>query len=164
MADVNKKSDNDNDDYMVYALVANVPPIYHASDLRNYFSQFLEQGGFDCFHFRHRPEIAKRYNHECDEQVLGVDSGKSGRSVTGRVCRSNSKPNQKTMCCVIRLRNSKFEELARTYDRKCWLDRKGESVKSICCISRIKVADVYDGKIVCDVVIFSFKYVFSLLS
>ena len=44
----------------VYGIVGNIPPFYHAVDLRNYFSQFLEPGGFKCFHFRHRPETQKR--------------------------------------------------------------------------------------------------------
>ena len=44
----------------VYCIVGNIPPFYHAVDLRNYFSQFLEPGGFQCFHFRHRPEAQKR--------------------------------------------------------------------------------------------------------
>ena len=44
----------------VYGIINNIPPFYHAVDLRNYFSQFLETGGFQCFHFRHRPETQKR--------------------------------------------------------------------------------------------------------
>ena len=44
----------------VYGIIGNIPPFYHAVDLRNYFSQFLEPGGFICFHFRHRPETQKR--------------------------------------------------------------------------------------------------------
>ncbi|XP_013774775.1 G patch domain-containing protein 3-like [Limulus polyphemus] len=44
----------------IYAVVNNIPFVYHSSDLRNFFSQFVETNGFECFHFRHRPEIQKR--------------------------------------------------------------------------------------------------------
>ncbi|XP_033628485.1 G patch domain-containing protein 3-like isoform X1 [Asterias rubens] len=43
-------------DEIVYAAVSNIPIKLHSKHLRNYFSQFLEVGGFDCFHFKHRPE------------------------------------------------------------------------------------------------------------
>ncbi|XP_022102168.1 G patch domain-containing protein 3-like [Acanthaster planci] len=43
------------DDEIVFAAVTNIPSVFRSRDLRNYFSQFLEAGGFHCFHFKHRP-------------------------------------------------------------------------------------------------------------
>ncbi|XP_049320898.1 G patch domain-containing protein 3 [Astyanax mexicanus] len=40
-----------------YYVVSNIPPGFRSADLRNYFSQFTESGGFRCFHYRHRPEL-----------------------------------------------------------------------------------------------------------
>ena len=48
------------EDDVVYAIISNIPYSYHSSDLRNYFSQIIEAEGFDCFHFRHRPEANNR--------------------------------------------------------------------------------------------------------
>ncbi|XP_033113500.1 G patch domain-containing protein 3-like [Anneissia japonica] len=45
---------------MEYCVVSNIPCSFHSADLRNYFSQFIEGGNFDCFHFRHRPEQRRR--------------------------------------------------------------------------------------------------------
>lgn len=41
---------------LLYAVVGNIPRRYHSCDLRNFFSRIIETDGFDCFHFRHRPE------------------------------------------------------------------------------------------------------------
>ncbi|XP_062841485.1 G patch domain-containing protein 3 [Trichomycterus rosablanca] len=41
----------------VYFVLNNIPVHFRSADLRNYFSQFIESGGFVCFHYRHRPEI-----------------------------------------------------------------------------------------------------------
>ncbi|PIK51678.1 putative G patch domain-containing protein 3 [Apostichopus japonicus] len=40
----------------VFALISNIPNSFHSQDLRNYFSQFVEERRFKCFHFRNRPE------------------------------------------------------------------------------------------------------------
>ncbi len=48
----------------VFGIINNIPPFYHAANLRSYFSQFLESGGFQCFHFRHRPEAQKQKESE----------------------------------------------------------------------------------------------------
>jgi len=128
MADVNKV-----DDCQIYALIANIPSFYHSADLRSYFSQFIEQGGFDCFHFRHRPEIIR--SHQENHVYGSVTDDSSGNTRRG-----------KSLCCVVRLRRSKFAELVKMYHRKCWLDRKGESIRSLCCVSKINPSDASDGK------------------
>ena len=156
MSDVNKS-----DHRQIYALIANIPSFYHSADLRNYFSQFVEQGGFDCFHFRHRPEIIR--SHEENGSVIACD-GDAQKSSVSRV--DGHSPSEETsantrrgksLCCVVRLRQSKFVELVRMYHRKCWLDRKGESIRSLCCISKIKFADTDSGKSICCQSSFFFK-------
>ncbi|XP_038233711.1 G patch domain-containing protein 3 [Dermochelys coriacea] len=39
-----------------YCLVSRIPAALRSAQLRSYFSQFAEAGGFLCFHYRHRPE------------------------------------------------------------------------------------------------------------
>ena len=46
----------DRTDKTVYGIIRNIPKCYHASDLRNFFSEAVETSEFDCFHFKHRPE------------------------------------------------------------------------------------------------------------
>jgi len=141
MADVNKLRDG-----QIYALIANIPAFYHSADLRNYFSQFIEQGGFDCFHFRHRPEIIRSY----EENGSDGDAQKSSVSVVDGHRPSKEPPANtrrgKSLCCVVRLCHSRFVELVKMYHRKCWLDRRGESMRSLCYISKIKIADTNSGK------------------
>ena len=43
----------------VYAMIFNIPSSYHASQLRNFFSEIVESSGFENFHYRHRPMISK---------------------------------------------------------------------------------------------------------
>uniref|UniRef100_A0A8C2XIS7 G patch domain containing 3 n=1 Tax=Cyclopterus lumpus TaxID=8103 RepID=A0A8C2XIS7_CYCLU len=44
---------------LVYLAISNIPVALRSADLRNYFSQFIESGGFQCFHYRHRPEVLR---------------------------------------------------------------------------------------------------------
>ena len=129
---------NNADNHQIYAFIANIPSFYHSADLRNYFSQFIEEGGFDCFHFRHRPEIIRSHQDDTSELVgecSSVDGDRPNDKTSANTCRGRS------LCCVIRLRHSKFVELVKMYHRKCWLDRKGESIRSLCYISKVKLAD-----------------------
>ncbi|KAL3857176.1 hypothetical protein ACJMK2_011869 [Sinanodonta woodiana] len=106
----------------VYAIINNIPPDHHSSDLRNYFSQFIESKGFQCFHFRHRPET-QRTSNVTDVQQLT----------------SSQTSMKRTTCCVIKLKDSKLKELIKMYHRKHWLDKKDESISSLCYISKIRV-------------------------
>ena len=42
-----------------FAVVRNIPKSFHSSDLRNFFSQLIEEKVFLCFHYKHRPEVIK---------------------------------------------------------------------------------------------------------
>jgi hypothetical protein len=184
----------------VYAIIGNIPANYHSSDLRNYFSQFVEGGGFDCFHFRHRPEIKRPLtenetgSHETDQcqtqRPSVTESEKKDPECECKARSSNSKaqtedddaliscakshgnslsrqsslmpsivgssqsssPHQtdqlaatsktvKTMCCVVKVKSEKIDQLLKMYHRKHWLDSNGESLKALCLISRIKLPE-----------------------
>ena len=45
-----------------FVLISNIPACLHTSDLRKFFSDFVETEKFQCFHFRHRPEAGKSSN------------------------------------------------------------------------------------------------------
>ncbi len=120
---------------MVYGIIGNIPADYHSSNLRNYFSQFMEPGGFNCFHFRHRPEQKKPYPQAAAEHE---EDSPDNLNVDSSTIKSQTK---KTMCCVVRLKDEKMTELLRMYHRKHWQDQNGDSIRALCFISRIKVRD-----------------------
>ncbi|KAL8582200.1 hypothetical protein ACOMHN_004119 [Nucella lapillus] len=125
----------------VYAVVNNIPPFYRSADLRRFFSQFVETGGFDCFHFRHRPE---KQSVKTSEVTSFSTTDDPGASVTNH---DNSDTKRETFCCIIRVSEIKFVELTRTYHQRNWQDNKDKdskkealSSKSKCLISRLKTS------------------------
>ena len=116
----------------VYAAVNNIPSFCRSADLRRFFSQFIETSGFDCFHFRHRPEhqsIRTTVDSSSSESCQGASSSQGSR-------RGNAASSAKTFCCIIRVTDVKFKELVRTYHQRQWQDNKGEPLAAKCLISR----------------------------
>jgi hypothetical protein len=109
----------------VYAVVNNIPSVYRSADLRRFFSTFVETGGFDCFHFRHRPELKSVKNNDSTSFNSEASSSKA-----------LPKNNTQTFCCIVRFLGNKFVECMRTYHQRNWQDSKGESMSSKCLISR----------------------------
>ncbi|XP_060064914.1 G patch domain-containing protein 3-like [Ylistrum balloti] len=104
----------------VYAIINNIPSSYHSSDLRNYFSQFLETSGFKCFHFKHRPE-----------------------SRTTETSNSTTREERRlgTFCCVVKINGNRFNEFMKMYHKRHWLDRKGDVMPALCFISKIRTTE-----------------------
>ena len=117
-----KKMNCDKNNQIVYGIVNNIPNSYHSSDLRNFFSQYVETKGFNCFHFRHRPEKQIRPNQSDEKQNV-----------------------IKTFCCVFRTTDGRLNELIKLYNKKHWLDKNGDSLPSLCFISKITVSQTNDA-------------------
>ncbi|KAK6190941.1 hypothetical protein SNE40_002701 [Patella caerulea] len=113
------------------AVVNNIPPFYHSVDLRNFFSQYIESGRFDCFHFRHRPEKQK------PSKVTQCENGHEIESQSVNKNESSSKTS--TTCCVIRVKRHNLDDLLRLYNKENWLAKSGESLASVCYISEIRL-------------------------
>ncbi|KAH7958541.1 hypothetical protein HPB49_002525 [Dermacentor silvarum] len=97
-------------------------------DLRNFFSEFIETSGFDCFHFRHRPEV---------QQKKATETSQSDRL---RKDDDSSVPARKTTtCCVVRVLADRVDELLRMYDKKHWIGRDGQSLPTRCFIRKVRV-------------------------
>lgn len=111
-----------------FAIINNIPRDYHSSDLRNFFSQFIETKGFKCFHFRHRPEVQLHKENGEDEN-----------------CDQQKTSSTNTCCCVVSVFEDRYEEFYKMYHRKHWLDSNGESISKVCHISRVKIQNS-DGK------------------
>ncbi|GBM01737.1 hypothetical protein AVEN_173699-1, partial [Araneus ventricosus] len=103
----------------VYVIINNIPKNYRSNQLRNFFSSFVESGGFICFHYRHRPEVQKPLNStDGDER---------------RRCVSN--------CCIVKVVANRVHELIETYNGQHWLDGNGETLHTCCFIKEIKLSD-----------------------
>lgn len=118
MEDMDRKSGD------CYAIINNIPVNYHSADLRNYFSQFIEEKGFECFHFRHRPVQVQTENEQNMPSYLSCENPKTH--------------NKRSTCCVIRLKVDNLRKLLKMYQRKHWVDKKGEIIRQICYISKIR--------------------------
>ncbi|XP_015905632.1 G patch domain-containing protein 3 [Parasteatoda tepidariorum] len=100
-----------------YLIVNNIPKTYHASHLRNFYSSFVESGGFLCFHFRHRPEVQKPSN----------DSNTTDPDRSRRI----------TNCCIIKVLSERVDEFIKQYNGEHWLDDKGETLMTCCFIKKV---------------------------
>ncbi|XP_015674216.1 G patch domain-containing protein 3 isoform X1 [Protobothrops mucrosquamatus] len=98
-----------------YCLVSCVPAQLRSADLRSYFSQFIEAGGFLCFHYRHRPER--------EEQLGGP-----------------SRPGRRTCCCLVAVKPGWSLRLVRMYSGKRWIDAQGETLPGRCVIRRVRIS------------------------
>lgn len=100
-------------------IVNNIPKDFHTSDLRNFFSAFIETGGFLCFHFRHRPEVQK------PSGTIQNNGKEQSRCVTN--------------CCIIRVDSKRASEFIKSYNGEHWLDKKGDSLMTCCFVKEIIV-------------------------
>ena len=126
-----------------YALVRNIPYSYRSAQLRIFFSQLVETNCFECFHFKHRPEkiVSDNKDNSNNDQLSSLLCNNKPCSSTATF--ANKKLQQeirKTSCCIIKLTEQNLKRFIAIYDGRHWLNEKGESLKSSCHITPIKVA------------------------
>lgn len=129
----------------VYFVISNIPVAFRSADLRNYFSQFIESGGFQCFHYRHRPEI-HRQSEGPENTVCGNVNGEEGSSSpseTDQVTKNGSveKRTVKSCCCVVSVHNKEADRFVRMYAGNHWINSKGNWLARRCVVKRIKVSN-----------------------
>ncbi|XP_054148328.1 G patch domain-containing protein 3 [Melozone crissalis] len=98
-----------------YCLVSGIPAALRSAQLRAYFSQFLEAGGFLCFHYRHRPERPPA-------------AGGGGASAP------------RTCCCLVSVRPGRARRFVRMYSGKRWLGPDGAALPGRCLIRRVRLS------------------------
>lgn len=127
---------------VVYFAVSNIPVNFRSADLRNYYSQFIESGGFQCFHYRHRPEVLRE--SEGPENAAGADDEEdTSRSPETDQDTRNSpgkKQKAKSCCCVVSVRAKEADRFVRLYAGNHWIDSKGSWLSRRCVIKRVKVS------------------------
>merc|ERR1740139_964865 len=116
-----------------YLIISNIPYDYHTSDLRKFFSDYVERERFTCFHFRHRPERRKNLPNTTKStpkpKTFFGDTSFLGRSLLGTETCSRihgkgeeSKKERPTTCCLVKMSTSHCQLFLKTYHRKQWLD------------------------------------------
>ncbi|KAG7242221.1 hypothetical protein INR49_024267 [Caranx melampygus] len=132
----------------VYFAISNIPVAFRSADLRNYFSQFVESGGFHCFHYRHRPEVL-RESVATENTVSGDNEESSSVSTeTNQVTKTSPAKKQaaRSCCCIVSVHSKDADRFFRMYAGNHWIDSKGTWLSRRCVIKRIKVtADKDDG-------------------
>ena len=104
-----------------YCLVGNIPKSFHSSDLRNYFSKFVEEELFDCFHFRHRPQVISISNANLESE---------GREACVK----------EALCSLVRFdTESNRQSFQRKYKGKHWMDKEGNGLQGKCVIHQVKM-------------------------
>ncbi|KAK2910427.1 G patch domain-containing protein 3 [Channa argus] len=134
----------------VYFAISNIPVRFRSADLRNYFSQFIESGGFRCFHYRHRPELLRDSggpeDTECGNDATGESTTKSSETDQVLTKSSVSKQPVKSCCCIVSVHAEYADRFVRMYAGNHWIDSKGNWLAKRCVIKRVKVShDKDDG-------------------
>ena len=128
-----------------FVLVSNIPPSLHTSDLRKFFTDFVETEKFSCFHYRHRPEKGK-----VSDGGEGEGPAPSGASrelsysakTCGRVHSAQNSPRERVSnCCIVQLSPSHVSKFLSKYHRKHWLDSREEDMAACCFVSKVKMPD-----------------------
>ncbi|UJR26555.1 hypothetical protein I4U23_007876 [Adineta vaga] len=100
------------DEPFTIVLISAIPKSFRSSDLRNFFSLFVETQAFRCFHFRHRPMPPSSANAVSVSQM-----------------------------CFVQVYNKRLNEFMRLYHRKHWINLKGNYLSTLCLISKVTNED-----------------------
>ncbi|XP_040021411.1 G patch domain-containing protein 3 [Gasterosteus aculeatus] len=134
----------------VYLAISNIPVALRSADLRNYFSQFIESGGFQCFHYRHRPEVLRETEAAAEPARSDGEEGSPESRETDRAASTARGPEAKravkTCCCVASLHAKDADRFVKMYAGNHWIDPKGNWLSSRCVIKRVTASrDGDDG-------------------
>ncbi|NXS51256.1 GPTC3 protein, partial [Brachypteracias leptosomus] len=99
-----------------YCLVSGIPAALRSAQLRAYFSQFVETGGFLCFHYRHRPERPPATGGE-----------------------EAAEPPPRTCSCLVAVQPGRARRFLRMYSGKRWVGPGGITLPGRCFIRRVRL-------------------------
>ncbi|XP_030015119.1 G patch domain-containing protein 3 [Sphaeramia orbicularis] len=139
-------ADTEEEETPVYFAISNIPTAFRSADLRNYYSQFIESGGFKCFHYRHRPELLREPQDPDKTPSDDTEEGCSKSFEDRPRNSSESKPTARSCCCIVSVHANEADRFVRMYAGNHWIDSKGNWLARRCVIKRIKVSqDKDDG-------------------
>lgn len=124
---------------VVYFAVSNIPATFRSADLRNYFSQFVEDKSFVCFHYRHRPEVLRDTAES--RAAKGPQDANDGCEPAGAEGRLAAAKGEKTCCCIMSVRGGEDDRFIRMYAGNHWVASGGDWLARRCVLRRIRVSD-----------------------
>ncbi|KRY58904.1 G patch domain-containing protein 3 [Trichinella britovi] len=110
-------------DKLVYAVVRNIPKNFRSKHLRQFFSTFVEEQRFHCFHYLHCPEIIQAEQFFCKEDDA---PSKAERSFNNK------------NCALVLMSLSDRDLFIRRYHGKDWALHSELNVDGKCCIVKCK--------------------------
>ncbi|KAL6742319.1 hypothetical protein Aduo_015478 [Ancylostoma duodenale] len=114
---------------LFYCTIHNIPSSMRSKDLREYFSDYVENGKFHCFHYRHRPE------HQQESTNVGQ---KASATSSGK--------DRSTSCCVISFTSSTVRsQFIQDFHGRHWVNSEGMEIPRRCSVSAVKVAKSTEG-------------------
>lgn len=141
-------------------LVSNIPSTYHTSDLRRFFSDYVEQEKFICFHYRHRVE--KRNSESPDESnktkenpnpstnnasIISNISTSFSQQVTARVHKVREvQQKSPTTCCFVKMNCYHVEDFVTCFHHKFWLDSEDCEMMTTCLADKVALDEQSDLK------------------
>ena len=106
-------------------IIFNIPSQFGASDLRRFFTTFVEKEAFECFHFKRRPE----------NKLVGF----SRKSFLEDFSESDSEIQDVQNCAIARLsRRREVEAFLDYYHLKHWTDRNHDDLSRRCMAFSLK--------------------------
>lgn len=147
----------------VYFVVNNIPVQFRSADLRNYFSQFIESGGFLCFHYRHRPEVrinrAEAESGQRQKQKRREDDDDDDEEGE----QSSEVKAEASCCCVVSVKRREAARFGKMFSGNQWIDSAGKWLIKRCLIRRIKVSEhsgeAQSGLLLCQGSIFNIELI-----
>jgi hypothetical protein len=117
--------------------VGNIPSNFHSSDLRNYFSSFVESGKFDCFHFRHRPQVINISAVIPKEEPIEGETSSDSNTLDPKLDKASVK---RTLCSLVRFSaENPCQAFTQKYHGKYWMDKEGNDLQGRCVIQKVKL-------------------------
>ncbi|KRZ28964.1 G patch domain-containing protein 3 [Trichinella pseudospiralis] len=116
------KVESSSGENLVYAVVRNIPKNFRSKHLRQFFSTFVEEQRFHCFHYLHCPEIIQA------EQFCKADDASS---------KAEGSFNNKN-CALVLMTLSDRDLFIRRYHGKDWALHSEFNVDGKCCIVKCK--------------------------
>lgn len=126
-----------------FFLVGNIPKSFRSSNLRDYFSNFVEKGIFSCFHYKHRPEHLRG-----SKQLLNTSSKIEATPSTSKEAKDGY-PTSK--CCVVAVKSEFGGDFLKTHQNRNWSQEDGSLLAGKVHITKLDVSHpstvVESGKI-----------------
>lgn len=115
-----------------FFLVGNIPKSFRSSNLRVYFSNFVEKGIFSCFHYKHRPEHLRG-----SKQLLNTSSE---AEATPSASKETKDGHPTSKCCVIAVKNEFSGDFLKTHQSRNWSQEDGSLLTAKVHINKLDIS------------------------